>query len=355
MINSKEIAKIAGVSRSTVSRVINNYPNVPQKTKEKVLKVIKEYNYRPNFSAKVLCGKKTNTIGIFVVSLNPQGENTFKINLFQNFYFGNTVDALIDISNSSGYYSLVQIIYKKDGVSKLVDIFAENRFDGGIIIGLDRKDPVVFDIAKVGLPFVLIHYDEDFLLNNLPERSKVGLVNSMDYEAGIHAAEYLISLGHKDIGFISGRFNNYSTFERWKGFLHVMKKNSLEIKRDFFIRGDYLLYKTELELKKMINSKKLPTAFVVGNDDMALVAINVLKSNGIKVPDDVSIISFDNNSLAEFSTPPLTTFRLPVYEMSERAFNIILRLIDTGKYQEKTFVYNMPMSLIVRNSCRLID
>ncbi|MCX7821150.1 MAG: LacI family transcriptional regulator [Brevinematales bacterium] len=354
MINSKEIAKIAGVSRSTVSRVINNYPNVPQKTKEKVLKVIREYNYRPNFSAKVLCGKKTNTIGIFVVSLNPQGENTFKVNLFQNFYFGNTVDALIDISNANGYYSLVQIIYKKDGVSKLVDIFAENRFDGGIIIGLDRKDPVVFDIARVGLPFVLIHYDEEYLLKNLPEKSKVGLVNSMDYEAGVQATEYLISLGHRDIGFISGRFTNYSTYERWRGFLDVMRKNSLEIRKEFFIRGDYLLYKTEMELKHLIKAGKLPTAFIVCNDDMALVTINVLKSNGIKVPDDVSLISFDNNSLAEFSTPSLTTFKLPVYEMSERAFNIIVKLIEAGKYQEKTFVYTMPMTLISRNSCKAV-
>ncbi|MEJ5283442.1 MAG: LacI family DNA-binding transcriptional regulator [Brevinematales bacterium] len=354
MINSKEIAKIAGVSRSTVSRVINNYPNVPQRTKEKVLKVIREYNYRPNFSAKVLSGKKTNTIGIFVVSLNPQGENTFKVNLFQNFYFGNTVDALIDISNANGYYSLVQIIYKKDGVSKLVDIFAENRFDGGIIIGLDRKDPVVFEVAKVGLPFVLIHYDEEYLLKNLPEKSKVGLVNSMDYEAGRQATEYLISLGHRQIGFISGRFTNYSTFERWRGYLEIMKKHSLEIKKEFFIRGDYLLYKTEMELNKLIKTGNLPTAFVVCNDDMALITINVLKSNGIKVPDDVSVISFDNNSLSEYSSPPLTTFKLPVYEMSERAFNIITKLIDSGKYQEKTFIYNMPMPLIHRESCKAV-
>ncbi len=352
MINSKEIAKIAGVSRSTVSRVINNYPNVPPHTKEKVLKVIQEYNYRPNFSAKVLSGKKTNTIGIFVVSLSPMAENTFKVNLFQNFYFGNTVDALIDISNSSGYYSLVQIIYKKDGVSKLVDVFAENRFDGGIIIGLDRKDPIVFDIAKVGLPFVLVHYDEEYLIKNLPQKSKVGLVNSMDYEAGMQATEYLISRGHKEIGFISGRFTNYSTYERWRGFIDVMKKRDLKIKKDYIIRGDYLLYKTKIELTKVIKSGKLPTAFIVCNDDMALVALNVLKENGIKVPDDVSLISFDNISLSEFSNPPLTTFKLPIYEMSEKAFNILIKLIEASKYQEKTFVYSMPMPLITRESVK---
>jgi len=352
MINSKEIAKIAGVSRSTVSRVINGYPNVPQKTKEKVLEVIKKYNYRPNYSARVLSGKKTNTLGIFVVSLNRETNGIFRFNLFQNNYFGPFVDALIDLSNSNGFHSLVQIIYKKEEFSKMVDTFAEMRIDGGIIIGLDRKERVILDISKTKIPFTVVHYDENFLFNNVEQDCSIGVVNTMDYEAGVEATEYLVSMGHKNIAFLSGRFTNYSGYERFRGFLTVMKRYNLPIRRESIIHGDFLLYKTEIEIKKLINSKNLPTAILCCNDDMALVTLKVFKENGIKVPEDISIMGFDNIPFAEYSNPPLTTMNLPIYEIADKSFFIFENLTRKKRPQNKNFVYKLPMNLVIRESVK---
>ncbi len=349
MIRSKDIAKIAGVSRSTVSRVINNYPNVPPETYKKVMDVIKKYNYKPNLSARVLVGKKNNTIGIFVVSLTPFQNSIFKLNLFQNNYFGPFVDALIDISNSSGFYSLVNIAYKKEDVERIIEIFAEMRIDGGILIGMDRKDPMILEIARLGLPFVVVHYDENYLLNNV-ENASFGIINTLDYEAGVEATEYLISMGHRNIAFLNGRLTNYSAFERFRGYLQAMKNHNLPLKKEFILHGKYLRHLTEIEIKKVVESKELPSAIICCNDDMALITMNLLRELKIRIPEDISIISFDNVPLSEYTQPGLTTFNMPIYEIAEKSFTTLQKLLTLKKSSSHTFFYELPMTLVERGS-----
>jgi len=353
MMSSKDIAKIAGVSRSTVSRVINNYKNVPPETRKKVMEVIEKYNYRPQMSGRVLSGKKTNTIGIFVVSISPENDSFYKLNLFNNNYFGPIVDAIIDIANANGYYTIVKIIYKKEDYSKLIDTFAEKRIDGGIIIGLNRKENIIFDIAKILMPFILIHYDENYLFKNINSDVPFGIVSTFDYEAAIEATDYLISHGHKKIAFVSGRLNNYSAYERLKGFFETMKKNNFEIKKEYIIFGNYLIYKTHMEIKKLIEqTKDLPTAIICANDDMALETINTLKTYGIKIPEDISIIGFDDIPFANLSSPTLTTMKMPLYNMAETSFQFLDNLL---KGKTNHFFKKFNLTLAPRESVKKIS
>ena len=149
-MRSEEIAKLAGVSRSTVSRVINNYSNVPQATRDKVMKVIRKYNFEPNMSARVLAGKGTDTLGLFLFSIYDK-KNPLRV--YGNSYFGPFLDAVVDTRNYKGFYILIHTIYTPQECRYIDQTFSQKRIDGGIIIGTESS-----------------HEIEDVIFSNLPDK-----------------------------------------------------------------------------------------------------------------------------------------------------------------------------------------
>ncbi|WP_040952594.1 LacI family DNA-binding transcriptional regulator, partial [Gorillibacterium massiliense] len=148
-MRSEDIARLAGVSRSTVSRVINNYPNVPEKTRIKVMKIIEQYHYEPNISARVLAGKGTNTIGLFVVSF---ADKTSVNRIYQNSYFAPFVDALVDTVNAMGYYVLIHTVYSEADYFKIKQAFQQKRIDGCVIVGTQGNVESLRDIVNLEVP-----------------------------------------------------------------------------------------------------------------------------------------------------------------------------------------------------------
>lgn len=346
-MKSEEIAKLAGVSRSTVSRVVNNYKNVPKETRDKVMQVIEQYNYVPNTMARALAGKGTNTIGLFIVSVSDKKSHN---RIYQNNYFAPFVDAVIDLANQSGFYVLVHTIYEKKDFLKITEAFSQKRIDGGIIIGTEKNTETINRLINADYPLVIIDYDFNEILSFNTQKKNVVVINSSDYEGTADALNYLISLGHKKIGFISGRTSTFSGKQRLKAYKDTIKKNNLLINDDFILKGDFIKEKTRNSVQKLIDSKNLPTAILSSNDDMALVAMDVFENSGIKIPDDISIAGFDDVPFASQVHPALTTVRLPVYLMAEKAIEFLSIMIkkDTTVFTQLI----VSTKLIIRESCR---
>lgn len=345
-MKSEEIAKIAGVSRSTVSRVINNYPNVPDETKKKVLEVIEKYNYQPNTCARVLAGKKSDTIGLFIVSI-ADAENPNR--LYNNDYFNQFTNAIVDCANSRGYYVLINIIYCENDYRRVNEIFLQKRIDGGIVLGTEKEATTLIKISQKGCPIALIDYDAEEILMNKSENENLIVVGSKDYEGAVEAVEYLIALGHKEIGLLAGRLSTYSGRQRYKAYIDTMKKHNLEIRDEFILKGDFIKSKTSCAVQALIDNGKLPSAFFSSNDDMAIAALELFKNNNIRVPEDISIIGFDNITLASLIKPALTTIETPIFNIVEKTVEELIYNIRKTKKGFKSYSYNTKM--VIRETC----
>lgn len=345
-MKSEEIAKIAGVSRSTVSRVINNYSNVPEDTKKKVLDVISKYNYQPNTSARVLAGKQNDTIGLFIVSI-ADADNPNR--LYNNNYFTQFVDAAVECANVRGYYVLVNIIYCENDYNRVSEVFLQKRIDGGIVIGTERDAEVLINISKKGFPVALIDYDAEEIKKSKSDNDHLIVIGSNDYEGAVQAVEYLIGLGHKDIGLLAGRLSTYSGRQRYEAFFDTMKKHGLPVQEEFVLHGDFIKSKTMDEVNKLILGGKLPSAIFSSNDDMAITAINIFKENNITVPEDISIIGFDNIPLSSLIRPALSTVSTPVYDIVDKAVTELIANIKRNK--RGFFSYRYDTKMILRETC----
>lgn len=346
-MRSEDIAKLAGVSRSTVSRVINNYSNVPDETRRKVMKVIEEHQYEPNTSARVLAGKGTDTIGLFIVSTAERPDVT---RIYDNSYFARFVDAVVENANVSGSYVLIHTVYSRSDFLKVKQAFLQKRIDGGIIVGTGNDPEMVRELADLKSPLVLIDYDISDIMANRLDRNHLSVINSKDYDGAMAAMRHLISLGHRDIGFLSGRLDTFSGRERYKAYESAMKEHGLRINPDHILRGEFLKQTAYEEAGRLLRSGSLPTALFSANDDMAIAAMQALTEHGVRVPEDLSLVGYDDVPAASLLTPKLTTVRLPIYDISRAAVEAIGRMRQGGAASFGTVSF--PTELIVRESSK---
>jgi LacI family transcriptional regulator len=344
-MRSEDIAKLAGVSRSTVSRVLNNYPDIPQRTREKVLRIIEQYHYEPNTSARALAGKGTDTIGLFVVSM---AERLTGNRIYQNHYFAPIVDTVIDTANAA----LCACSYRLHAgrLSEDKQAYQQRRIDGGIIVGTQKDTERIAEIARLGKPFVLIDYDTSELSDQTLDKYPMSIINSDDFAGACDAMRYLIQLGHRRIGHIRGRMNTYSGRQRFLAYETIMKEYGLPYDDRDIVDGDFLKDFAYEQIVRMLKLERMPTALFSANDDMALAAIQALHDNGIRVPDDISIIGFDDIPIASQFIPSLSTVRLPIYDMSKEAVNQIVGMCSSGTPSPLSSIF--PAELIIRDSCK---
>lgn len=349
-MRSEDIAKLAGVSRSTVSRVINNYTNVPEATRAKVLRVIEQYQYEPNSFARALAGKRTDTIGLFAISMNEKEDAS---RIYQNSYFAPIVDLVVDTANAKGFYVLIHTVYSPSDFQKIKQAFQQKRIDGGIIVGTQKDIELVRELVDQDSPLVLVDYDISEIIAERLNKNHLAVINSMDYEGTVEAIEYLISLGHRDIGIIKGKMNTFSGRERYMAYEHTLQKHGLTIREEFILEGDFLKETAHKEVTRMVSSGVIPTALFCSNDDMAISAMESFAAQGIIVPDQISIIGYDDVEIASRITPKLTTVRLPIAEMAKTSVEKVISLCDSAEQSFSTVSF--PAQLIMRESCKQIN
>jgi LacI family transcriptional regulator len=338
----KDIAKEAGVAISTVSYVVNKKDLVADKTKKKVLKAIEKLGYEPNFIARSLRTKKTSTIGVIVYDIS-------------NPFVAQIVRGMEEIVKIRGYIMVLGCTFNDSSEEeRQINVMINQFIDGLLIIGGSDNEKIYKKIIIRKIPLVFV----DRELEKFPSISVI-VDNVMAMEK---AVDYLYSMGHRDIGYISYPVEKQTTIrQRYAGYIKGLKKNNLPFNPDYVIIDERFTDK-ELESKDMditfklmqqfIKSKKLPTAFITISDIIAYGLIKALKENNVNVPDDVSVVGFDNIIFDDYVSPPLTTIEQPKKNMGTAGMNLLLDIIEGKNIENKKIV--LPTEIIIRQSVKSI-
>lgn len=344
-MNSIDIAKIAGVSRSTVSRVINNYANVPEETRERIQQIIKENNYVPHASARMLAGVKNRVIGLFIIDMKVDSDGK---QVTASSYFSPFTGAVIDNASKMGYNVLVSIVSKQKDYKKVKETFYNKTISGGIFIGEKNGEEEIKEIINSGYKVALL---DQAVKSDEEVYKKCIIVNADSYGGAYKATNYLISLGHSKIAHIVGISEHLSAMERLEAYKKALKDANMPIKNNLIIKSNFTISGGYSATKKLLQ-KQRPTAIFCGNDNMAIGAIQAIQEAGLKVPEDISIVGFDDIEVARYINPPLTTVRMALMEMASIATNSLITSIENNSNFSAD--YTVPIDLIERNSCNTL-
>lgn len=325
-ISIEDVAKAAGVSTTTVSRVLNKVPTVTDENRKRVFDVMKRFNYRPNPNAQHLAAGRSNTIGLII----PRYEGIF------HSYFALQVIKGVGMAAERTRFDL--LLHITDGKTMPVPAAV----DGVIFIDLYGCEDLLDRAIDDGIPVVALNH----FLEDLP----VNCVAIDNVTAAAQAIDYLVKLGHKEIGTVTGDLKTQSGLERLDGFVRAMRDRQLPVKEDYIKFGDYGLPSARHAAEALLKLPKAPTAIFVASDDMALEVINVAQAKGVRVPEELSVIGFDDNPIAAQARVPLTTIRQPLDEMGKIAMDILVQQVR-GKKRSPTKIY-LPTQLVERQSCR---
>jgi len=311
MVTIYDIAKKAGVSITTVSRVINDHPYVKDETKEKIEKLLKETGYVPNTNASSLVSKKTNTIAVIL----PDITNSFFANIFRGAEErANSQDFTVIYGNTNE---------DAEREKKYINTFIEKRVDGVILDPISTNIDIIKPLEQNDIPFVLID-------RNIKgtKKSHVGIHNKKE---AFRIVNYLIDQGKKDIALISASEELSVYKDRKKGYVNALKKSGLNLKNDYIKIGTKPIKEVGYNLtKEMIQSSTSPDAIFAANNFLAVGVYNALKDLGYKVPQDISIVCFDDFGTGTVISPFFTSIIQPASKMGMVAMNLLLDKIEGG-------------------------
>jgi LacI family transcriptional regulator len=333
-----EIAKIAGVSPTTVSKVINNYTDVSDKTRAKIQKILNEQNFLPNAQAQFLSTKRTWTLGIVYFENLGVGLN--------HPFFSGVIEAFKKQADKHGYSLLFGSKNDRLKNDTFLEYFKYRAVDGIAIICTDPSDKETLELIESDFPIVVI----DMFNKN------TATVTSDNVEGCNLAIRYLYDLGHRKIAHISGSNypDNWPSIIRVEGYIKAMNKLNLKIESEYIVSA--VNFDVSGGYTAMINLLKLkerPTAVFAACDKVAIGAINAIKDSGLSVPDDISIIGFDDIELAKYTTPKLTTIRQNSVEIGKSAVDLLVKQINEKADLKINKI--IPVELIERDSCKKID
>lgn len=337
-ITIRDVAKIAGVSPSTVSRTCNDSPAISKETKEKVRKVMKELGYEPNFQASNLASKNSKTIGIIL----PVSENS----IYQNSFFLEIIHGIAQVCNNFQYMNtLISGNSEKEILNIIKSMVKSGKVDGFIVLYSKRDDEIIEYLYREKLPYVLVGKDCSHINQTI-------YIDNDNILAAKDATNYLINLGHKNIGFITSDNKQIFSQDRKSGYISALLENNLEFIPEFAMEINFNNEKSVTELKQLFLSNKRPTAIVACDDIMALSLEKILSDVNIKIPNQLSIISFNNSLLSKFTNPQLTSIDINTHQLGmEAATRIINRIENPDLVATKIIV---PHKIIERESCSKI-
>lgn len=336
-MNIKDIAKIAGVGVSTVSRVINDHPDVKEETREKIKKIIKESNYIPNDSARLLKKNNNNNIGVLVKGVfNP--------------FFAEMINVISNRVSEAGYTMILQQndFNNGDDVDRLIAFVKEKRLQALICLG-GNFNYVNEDSFKVlNIPIILtsvntLYIDE----GNKNEFSSIGIDNE---KAANEITEYLIEKRHKNIAIVLGdRENDGISSLRLKGYKKAIEDNGLNIDERNIVIGNYTFEGAYKKVKTFLKERKDITAIFAISDIMAVGAAKACLDLGLEVGKDISIAGFDGMDIAKYYNPGITTVKQPNKDMAIKSIDLLLALLN-NKEKHKHILFETK--IIERESCR---
>ncbi|HDR1345976.1 HTH-type transcriptional repressor PurR [Pasteurella multocida] len=331
MATIKDVAKMAGVSTTTVSHVINKTRFVAAETEKLVLQAIQELNYSPSAVARSLKVNTTKSIGMIVTSSEAP-------------YFAEIIHAVEEHCYRQGY-SLF-LCNTQNNVEKIknhLEMLIKKRVDGILVMCAEYTQDSLDLLANfTSLPLVVMDWG--------PDNKHTDIIQDHSFEGGYLATKYLIDHGHKDIGIIAGELTKTTAKTRYEGFIKAMNEAGLKINSDWVMEGFFEPEDGYECMNKILAQDTLPTAVFCCNDVMALGAISAIGEKGLRVPEDISIIGYDNIHASRFYSPPLTTIHQSKSRLGARAVTLLFERIN--EKSEERAVIEMHPELVIRKSVK---
>lgn len=326
-----DVAKRANVSIGTVSRVINNRDRVSPETRERILLAIQELDYHSNALAQGLASQQTDTIGLVIPQVNDP------------FYFG-IVRGIEDTVTAAGYSLLIASQPHHTSDNHYMRLFRRGHVDALILAALDVSPGEVQEMAKNGLPLILIQHDAG---------SHIPTIQADNYGGACAMTQHLIEHGYKRIAYITGTDYTPDNQQRLRGLRDTLAKHGLPLPDSLIFRGDYLRGSGGIAMQRILALRQRPDAVFVSNDQMAADAIVAALDRGVRVPEDIAVVGFDDVPLASYVTPPLTTVRQPIYEQGIYAAKVALDMLKSDQRAEQSTPPRiiLPTTLVIRRSC----
>ncbi|UII56965.1 LacI family DNA-binding transcriptional regulator [Cytobacillus spongiae] len=336
-VTIKDVAKLAKVAPSTVSRVIANNPRISEKTKQKVRAAMEQLGYHPNFIARSLASQSTQAIGLVMPSSTDV--------VFQNPFFPTVLRGISEAAHERQYAlhmttgKTEEEIY--DGVIQMVQ---GRRVDGLVLLYSKVEDPVLNYLQDRDFPFVVVG-------KPFKHEETISHVDNDNFRAAKDVTNYLLQLGHEQIAFVGGNVNLVVTVDRVLGYEKALREAKIPFRNEYIVHEKFLKEGGQEAVRELLLLDKPPTALVVADDLMAIGILNTLTELGIQVPEDISVVGFNNVLLAEMSRPPLTSVDINIFDLGYHATKTLIQLVENPNEPVKRMI--VSHRIIKRSSCSI--
>ncbi|KGP90752.1 LacI family transcriptional regulator [Pontibacillus chungwhensis BH030062] len=338
-ITIKDVAKAANVAPSTVSRVIADHPRISLDTKKRVRKAMKELGYHPNVNARSLANRSTQALGIVMKSSADKA--------LQNPFFPEVLRGISAVAHELDYSLYISTgeteeeVY--EGVQRMV---YGNRVDGIILLYSRVDDNVINFLLEKDFPFVLVGKPCEHI-------DRITHVDNDNVNASIDITNELINQGHERIAFIGGDTDLVVTQDRMRGYEMALEKAGLPVREDYQIHKEFLKSGGREAVHQLFQLEEPPTGLVIVDDLMSIGVVTMLEENGISVPDDVSIVSFNNLYISEITRPSLTTVDIQIYNLGNQAAKCLIEKVNNQDEPAKRII--VPYELVRRQSSQHVS
>jgi LacI family transcriptional regulator len=329
----EEIASLAHVSRSTVSRVLNDHPNVRSSVRDRVLQVIHEHNYAPRAAARSLANNRTQSIGV----LFPPSVG----DIFHDPFFPILVQGIMEASNRRGYFVMLSTLTFETQHEFYTKVLRSRPFDGLILLASRLDDPLLPFLLKDRIPLVLCDRNAQF--------QDVSWIEIDNYGSARQAVLHLARLGHRRIATITGPLTIGAGCDRREGYIEAMREYVGEVDPALIVAGDFLQESGFSAMQRLLNLPNRPTAVFAASDLMAIGALRAIRAAGLRVPHDIALVGFDDLPFASFADVPLTTIRQPISEIGAAAADLLIDQIEQQDFRPAH--RQIETQLIIRDSC----
>lgn len=325
----EDIARLSGVSRSTVSRVINGDENVHAETRQRVLDVIQQNNFHPNLAARRLAAGRTNVIGLVI----PAGVGT----IFSDPYFSHLIQGVSAACNEKEYSVMLWLATPEYERRMIRRILGSGLIDGVIVSSTVIDDPIVDNLHSSQMPFILIGRHPSLDIHS---------IDLDNLEGARAAATHLIQCGHRRIATITGPKNMTAGNDRLAGYRQALAENGLAFDENLVAEGAFTEASGYTAMQALLPLR--PAAVFAASDMMAAGALRAIREAGLRVPEDMALVGYDDVPIASQIDPPLTTIRQPIHEMGKLAVDLLIDILHRPQQSKRHLV--LQPELIIRQS-----
>ncbi|MCX6151207.1 MAG: LacI family DNA-binding transcriptional regulator [Ignavibacteriales bacterium] len=331
-VTIKELAQRANVSIATISRALNNDIKVKGETKEMIVSLAKEFNYKPHVLARNFVKKKTNTIGLVLPDVVDE-------------FFTEVIRGVDLVAYSGGYNVMIAGTHSERTMAEsIINFMGRGVVDGVIVMAPALNDVIKEVLSKSHIPVVILNSKSDaFKYDSVGVDNLQGAYSMMDY--------LINTLCHRKIAHISGPAGNNDAHLRKKAYLKALQDNNIAFKEEWLINGDFTVKGGETACRRLLSLLEKPEVIFASNDMMAIGCYRAIQSFGLKIPDDIGVVGFDDIFVSQFLTPRLTTVLVPIIELGKTAATLLLKRIDNNNSEQEKHI-KISTGLVIGKSCK---